>query len=751
MLIIKLKQIILPSLFFIFLMIAFHVSQSNMKVVEAESNPKPVYLFSIPENSLDGGISDATTNGNYIYFTMFNYSRIDMYTFSGEYVKSWGSIGVNPGQFDTRPTDIDIDSQGYLYVSTYAYVHKFTQEGDFVEKWVASTVENDLGAIFQLTIDNADNVLVSGTNYKVFKYTSEGSFINGFGQFGNGNGQFGNKQGLAVDSENNIYVLDGQWDMTYRVQKFTTDGTFVSKIITQGSMDGYITFPRSLEISNNDILYVGGDAYKDLQLFNVNGGYIRKYPNSRYSEILCFDSNDVAYVLRGPSPSRKIDVNDSNDVFIRTIVSPIIRPTEIIIDNSYNFYALEKDFVSSFNIDFNTNFDFLLKFKDDVSDYHSLTIGYSGNIYFAFWNYLENKVYKYSPLDKSVNEVILVPGEEPPFYSIRSVFEDSNESLYIMDYLTSSTTRIQIFSKTGSFERSIYFNTGSIEGAVHQPLKFVLDDFGNIYILSYNYWPSSGAFLQKFDNEGNFIKCLAVPGTDIDQLTWAETFTIHQDKVYVADTYKNRILLLDLDGNFLDSYENIIQPSAIDLDQKGNIYIFNEKDYTIDIYGFPDAEIVPVETAKFNYNVIEGDTIQYDIYLTSPITENITVDIYEQITETNKSIFPEVYASSERVVINPDPLVFTPDNWMMPQTITLEIIDNDIIDGNTTISLEHTLSGEVSYYTGLNVGTITLNISDNDVLAGSGSNLNLIIVITCCSFIEFYKVIYRNYKKIKKF
>ena len=63
-------------------------------------------------------------------------SRIMKYTAKGEFIKSWGARGAEPGNFDV-PHDLAMDSQGRLFVGDRGNnrVQIFDQEGNFIAEW----------------------------------------------------------------------------------------------------------------------------------------------------------------------------------------------------------------------------------------------------------------------------------------------------------------------------------------------------------------------------------------------------------------------------------------------------------------------------------------------------------------------------------------------------------------------------------------------------------------------------------------
>ena len=63
-------------------------------------------------------------------------------------------------------------------------------------------------------------------NHRIQKFTSDGKFITKWGKKGNGDGEFDCPTGISVDSQDNVYVADGN---NHGIQKFTSDGGVITK------------------------------------------------------------------------------------------------------------------------------------------------------------------------------------------------------------------------------------------------------------------------------------------------------------------------------------------------------------------------------------------------------------------------------------------------------------------------------------------------------------------------------------------
>ncbi len=67
--------------------------------------------------------------------------------------------------------------------------------------------------------------------HAVKKFDTNGKLVAAWGTKGTGDGQFLHAHGITVDSQDNVYVGDGE---KCNIQKFDSNGTFVSKWGSQG-------------------------------------------------------------------------------------------------------------------------------------------------------------------------------------------------------------------------------------------------------------------------------------------------------------------------------------------------------------------------------------------------------------------------------------------------------------------------------------------------------------------------------------
>ena len=155
-------------------------------------------------------------NGDIYVSDGYGNSRIHAYTGEGEYKFSWGSPGIDAGQF-IRPHNIAIDSNANVYVvDREAHrIQIFDDQGKFIEMWnnihrpdsmvlwgehIYVGELNGMGGV-----DDAP-----GLGHRVSIFDLKGNLVSQFGDKneGEGPGQFIAPHGIAVDSQGSIYVAE---------------------------------------------------------------------------------------------------------------------------------------------------------------------------------------------------------------------------------------------------------------------------------------------------------------------------------------------------------------------------------------------------------------------------------------------------------------------------------------------------------------------------------------------------------------
>ncbi|MDQ3971534.1 MAG: 6-bladed beta-propeller, partial [Thermoproteota archaeon] len=90
-------------------------------------------------------------------------------------------------------------------------------------------------------------ILMGSMNGSALGSTQQGnnpySLVAIWGSEGTGDGEFAEPHGVAVDSSDNVYVVDTK---NFRIQKLSSDGKFITQWGTEGTGNGEFTKPHSI-------------------------------------------------------------------------------------------------------------------------------------------------------------------------------------------------------------------------------------------------------------------------------------------------------------------------------------------------------------------------------------------------------------------------------------------------------------------------------------------------------------------------
>lgn len=153
-------------------------------------------------------------NGDIYVSDGYGNSRVVKFDKDGNFIKSWGSFGVAPGQFDL-PHSIVIDNQGRVYVADRENqrIQIFDADGNFLKEWTG------IGYPYGLYITPDQHIWESDGGYdRVLELDTNGKILGAIGRPGHMPGQFAWAHMLAVGPDRRIYVADV---LNWRFQVFT--------------------------------------------------------------------------------------------------------------------------------------------------------------------------------------------------------------------------------------------------------------------------------------------------------------------------------------------------------------------------------------------------------------------------------------------------------------------------------------------------------------------------------------------------
>lgn len=205
-------------------------------------NPLPVHRDNVFNQPTDVAWD---SEGNSYFSDGYINSRVGKVNARGEWVKSWGSLGSGPGQFDT-PHGIAVSPADEIYVADRGNrrIQVFDQEGNYIREFIVDVpVDTSRGKVVYgggnpngtrgalapgapdaLCMTPGPNpVLFIGDLYpsRIYKVSLEGVVLGVYGQPGRNLGEFGWIHAIACPSEDEIWV--GEL-INWRLQKLVTKG-----------------------------------------------------------------------------------------------------------------------------------------------------------------------------------------------------------------------------------------------------------------------------------------------------------------------------------------------------------------------------------------------------------------------------------------------------------------------------------------------------------------------------------------------
>ncbi len=208
----------------------------------------------------------AADESGFVYVAdMWNH-RIQKFDSTGEFVDQWGTAGDGDGQFNS-PQGVAVGDDGYVYVADTDNhrIQKFDRSGTFVLKWGVLDDSSGDGLYKPRGVAVGNGfVYVTDQLDRVKKFDASGVFIDAWGSTGLANGRFNYPCGIAVDSENRVYVVDEE---NNRIQKFSDQGDFIANIGSAGTGPGLLNSPKYLCIGSDGAIYVTDKDNNRVQVF----------------------------------------------------------------------------------------------------------------------------------------------------------------------------------------------------------------------------------------------------------------------------------------------------------------------------------------------------------------------------------------------------------------------------------------------------------------------------------------------------
>ncbi|KAA3437739.1 IPT/TIG domain-containing protein [Rufibacter hautae] len=461
----------------------------------------------------------------------------------------------------STPFKLEFDQEGNMVVLEHNILKTFDQNGNLLKK-LNLVRDNDPGTFQSFELDKEGNFyLVDVYHSSLQKVTAAGEVVMKVGSEGSGPRHFRNPNDLALDKEGNIYVADTQ---NNRIQKLNSKGEFLKSFVFPG--DTTHKKAVAIEAAPSGTLYVlgiYGKLYKltqDLQLIDSMQLQFEDTPTYHISNSLGLDQEENIYVFY-TSPGR-IDKYSSSGKFLKSFASSV-NGTKIFTDGLIETTVAEDGEVYVTNRSSNGTGDIQIFGKDG-----------------EFKRKIGNQAGYIGITQDDQGQYFLL--QENPTYSI------------------------QLYNSFGVFVKEFDY-TGREGGPQWTPVTIKSDRAGNIYCLEINSVNTGLARIQKFSNEGKFIK------TAVEVALDPANYDAYRKGDFHIDSYGN-FFLLDCYRGTLKKYNQLgfvvstlwlstnnhllYMPTNLAMDLDGNMFVLDIDGYRISKFNHKGELLHVFQTPK---------------------------------------------------------------------------------------------------------------------------------------------------------
>lgn len=170
-----------------------------------------------------------------------------------------------------------------------------------------------------LALDRNDNVYVVDMTGRVQKFSADGKYLL---QWQMPQTELGRPKGMGLDSDGNVIVIEPHYS---RVNHFSPEGVLVSQWGVHGTNEGQLAFPRSVAINSRGEMYLTEFVSTErVQHFSSRGEkFLGRFGNLgsgngefNRPEGICVDAQDRVYVA--DSCNHRVQVFSSDGTFVKS-------------------------------------------------------------------------------------------------------------------------------------------------------------------------------------------------------------------------------------------------------------------------------------------------------------------------------------------------------------------------------------------------------------------------------------------------
>ena len=124
-----------------------------------------------------------------------------------------------------------------------------------------------------IAIDSDENIYIADEwMNRISIFTNSGHFLRNWST--QGDGEFNRTSGIALDLNDDVYVVDS---LNHRVRKFTKDGGYILQFGSFGDGPGELNAPWGVAVDDEGSVYVADHKNHRVQKFDANGEFVASF------------------------------------------------------------------------------------------------------------------------------------------------------------------------------------------------------------------------------------------------------------------------------------------------------------------------------------------------------------------------------------------------------------------------------------------------------------------------------------------
>lgn len=541
---------------------------------------------------------------------------------------------------------ITVDSRGNIYYITTSatfgfFVQKMSPNGQLLTKWGTNgSGPGEFSGATDLAVDDDDNIYLVDFD-TIEKFDSNGNFIASFASGGSGEGELDRPNGIAIDTLGNIWIADTD---NHRIQKFSPTGNFLLAFGSAGSGPGQFDYVADVAVDSDGYVYTVDYSNERVQKFDEDGNFITEWggDSTYFGEpgeftgplSIAVDSNDIIHVSEGYPRIQQFDQDGNYLGQIGDGCGGIIGcPSGVnyfALDKDDNVYTMERTYnrIQKFASD-GTFITYWGSGGQDDGKFLEATdvvVDSTGNVYVA--DRLNSRIQKFDADGQFIKHWGSdCCGGDGQITRPWGIGIDSNDNIYVAD---TDKSQIQKFDSDGNFIMR-FGSSGTGPGEFINPFDVAVSDSGFIYVIDYN-----NTRIQMFDSLGNYVLEWGSSGTGDGQFLNPMGIAVRSNgDVYVSDYALNRIQVFNLTGTFQFKWGSFgyygggkfWRATGLDFDTNGDLYV---ADYGTQIV----QKFQPDGTFLTQFGSAGGQTKEFG--LARGVAVNASGDIYVSEVANNR-------------------------------------------------------------------------------------------------------------------